>query len=345
MTSSDILYMRRALELARLGRGVTAPNPMVGCVIVHQDRIIGEGWHRQYGGPHAEVHAIQAVTEKHLLPESRLYVTLEPCSHYGKTPPCADLILENNIADVVICNTDPNPLVQGRGIRKLLDANCRVHVGLLEKEGQELNKYFFAYHQQQRPYITLKWAETADGYIGRQDGESHWISGPLARVLTHQWRSEQQAILVGPRTAAADNPQLNTREWTGPDPVRVIVDRQLSLAGHLKIFDHTQPTLVYNVHKAETQHNLEWVKLPDAADLLPAILADLYQRHIQSVLVEGGAGLLNSFLQAGLWDEAYVFKSSRKMEAAGIAAPLLPLSRMQHLSHLGPDKLIVYKKF
>jgi diaminohydroxyphosphoribosylaminopyrimidine deaminase/5-amino-6-(5-phosphoribosylamino)uracil reductase len=163
-------------------------------------------------------------------------------------------------------------------------------------------------------------------------------------MLTHQWRAEQQAILVGPRTAAADNPQLNTREWTGPDPVRVILDRQLSLPGNLKIFDHTQPTLVYNVKKAETQHNLEWVMLAEAKDLLPAILADLYARNIQSVLVEGGAALLNSFLQAELWDEAYIFKSPRKLEAPGIAAPLISLSRMQHLSHLGPDTLIVYKR-
>jgi diaminohydroxyphosphoribosylaminopyrimidine deaminase/5-amino-6-(5-phosphoribosylamino)uracil reductase len=335
--------MRRALELARLGRGATAPNPLVGCVIVYEDRIIGEGWHRQYGGPHAEVNAIAAVQEKHLLPASRLYVTLEPCSHYGKTPPCADLILENQIRDVVICNTDPNPLVQGRGIRKLLDANCQVHVGLLEKEGRELNKYFFAFHEHKRPYITLKWAETADGFIGRQDGEQYWISGQLSRLLTHQWRSEQQAILVGTRTAAADNPQLNTREWSGPDPVRVVVDRQLSLPGNLKIFDHTQPTLVYNLKKAETLHNLEWVKLADTADLLPDLLADLYARNIQSVLVEGGAALLNSFLQAGLWEEACVFKSSRRMDAPGIPAPLIPLSHMQHLSHLGHDTLLVYK--
>jgi diaminohydroxyphosphoribosylaminopyrimidine deaminase/5-amino-6-(5-phosphoribosylamino)uracil reductase len=335
--------MRRALELARLGQGYTAPNPLVGCVIVHEDRIIGEGWHQQYGGPHAEVNAIRAVTEKHLLPGSRLYVTLEPCSHYGKTPPCADLILENKIADVVICTTDPNPLVQGRGIRKLLDAKVKVHVGLLEKEGLELNKYFFTFHHQKRPYITLKWAETADGFIGRQDEVPYWISGPLSRLQTHQWRASQQAILVGTRTAAADNPQLNTREWTGPDPVRVILDRHLSLPGHLKIFDHSQPTLVYNVQKAETQHHLEWVKLPDTADLLPAILDDLYRRQLQSVLVEGGAALLNSFLQAGLWDEAYVFKSNRKLEAPGLAAPTIPLSRMQHLNHLGADALVVYK--
>jgi diaminohydroxyphosphoribosylaminopyrimidine deaminase/5-amino-6-(5-phosphoribosylamino)uracil reductase len=335
--------MRRALELAWLGRGFTAPNPLVGCVIVHENRIIGEGWHQQYGGPHAEVNAIQSVKEKHLLPGSRLYVTLEPCSHYGKTPPCADLILENQISDVVICNTDPNPLVQGRGIRKLLEANCKVHVGLLEKEGLALNKYFFTFHQQKRPYITLKWAETADGFIGRQDAEKCWISGELSRMLTHQWRSEQQAIMVGTRTAAADNPQLNTRAWTGPDPIRVILDRQLSLPGNLKIFDQSQPTLIYNLKKAEASHHLEWVKLPEGPDLLPAILADLHARNIQSVLVEGGAVLLNSFLQSGLWNEAHVFKSNRKLEAAGIPAPNIPLSRMQHVNHLGSDALMVYK--
>ena len=273
-----------------------------------------------------------------------MYVTLEPCSHYGKTPPCADLILANQIADVVICNTDPNPLVRGRGIRKLLDANCKVHVGLLEKEGRDLNKYFFTFHEQKRPYLTLKWAETADGFIGRQDGERQWISGPLSRILTHQWRSDQQAIMVGTRTAAVDNPALNTREWTGPDPVRVILDRELKLPATLTIFNRAQPTLVYNLHKAETLSNLEWIKLAEAPDLLPAILADLYARGIQSMLVEGGTRLLNSFLQAGVWDEAYVFKSSRKLEAPGIAAPQIPLSRMQHLSHLGHDSLLIYKK-
>lgn len=344
MTSSDILYMRRALELARLGQGSTAPNPMVGCVIVHEDRIIGEGWHRQYGGPHAEVNAIQAVQEKHLLPASRLYVTLEPCSHYGKTPPCADLLLEHKITDVWICNTDPNPMVQGRGIRKLLDAGCRVHVGLLEKEGLELNKYFFTFHRLQRPYITLKWAETADGYIGRQDGQQQWISGALPRLLTHQWRASQQAIMVGTRTAAADNPRLNTREWTGPDPLRLVLDRQLTLSGALRLFDHSQPTLVYNVHKAEKAHNLEWVKLPDSPDLMPAILADLYVRNILSVMIEGGAALLQGLLQTGLWDEAYVFKSPRNLEAPGIAAPFMPLARMQHLHRLGNDTLVVYRK-
>lgn len=344
MTSIDILYMRRALELARLGRGFTAPNPQVGCVIVHEGRIIGEGWHQQYGGPHAEVNAIASVKEKHLLPESRLYVTLEPCSHYGKTPPCADLILEHEISDVVICNTDPNPLVQGRGIRKLLEANCKVHVGLLEKEGLDLNKAFFTFHQQKRPYITLKWAETADGYIGRQDGEKCWISGELSRMLTHQWRSHQQAIMVGTRTATVDNPQLNTRAWSGPNPLRIVLDRQLALPEHLHLFDQSQPTLVYNLKKAESTPNLEWVKLPDMPDLMPAVLADLHARHIQSLLVEGGSLLLNSLLQAGLWDEAYVFKSSTKLEAGGIPAPVLPLSQMQQLTHLGQDVLISYKR-
>lgn len=344
MTTSDLLYMRRALELARLGQGSTAPNPMVGCVIVHQDRIIGEGWHRQYGGPHAEVNAIGSVQEKHLLPESRLYVTLEPCSHYGKTPPCADLLLENKIPDVWVCNTDPNPLVQGRGIRKLLDAGRRVHVGLLENEGLELNKNFFAFHRLKRPYITLKWAETADGFIGRQDGKQQWISGPLARLLTHQWRAAQQAIMVGTRTAAADNPRLNTREWTGPDPLRLVVDRHLTLPPHLRLFDHSQPTVVYNVQKAEKAPNLEWVQLNDSPDLMPDILADLYARNIQSVLVEGGGALLHRLLQAGHWDEAYVFKSPRLLGAPGIAAPVLPLAQMQHLHHLGKDTLVVYKK-
>ncbi len=224
MLASDQIFMRRALELAALGQGKVSPNPMVGCVIVHQNRIIGEGWHQQYGGPHAEVNAINSVRNKKLLPDSRLYVTLEPCSHYGKTPPCADLLLQHNVRDVVICNTDPNPLVKGAGIRKLLDAGCQVHLGLLEEEGLALNKGFFSFHSRQRPYIILKWAETADGFIGKQNKEPLWISDRISKKLVHKWRSEIQAIMVGTRTAEVDNPQLYTREWTGKNPVRITLD-------------------------------------------------------------------------------------------------------------------------
>jgi len=333
--------MRRALELAMLGQTTVPPNPMVGCVIVHQNKIIGEGWHQQYGGPHAEVNAIAAVADVNLLPQSRLYVTLEPCSHYGKTPPCADLLIKSGIRDVVICNTDPNPLVKGSGIRKLLDAGCQVHTGLLEAEGLELNKHFFTYHSLQRPYITLKWAETHDGFIGKKTGEPLWISNALSRKLVHKWRATQQAIMVGARTALLDNPQLNTRNWTGPDPVRIIIDKNLSLPRNLQVFDGRQPTLIYNLLKNESEPNLEFIKLDAEGDLLPALLNDLYQRQLQSLLIEGGTNLLNQFITANLWNQALVFKSNQVLKE-GIPAPSLSANFLKSISHVGNDHLFVY---
>lgn len=342
MTSSDEIFMRRALELALLGQGNVAPNPMVGCVIVHENKIIGEGWHQQYGGPHAEVNAINAVTDKSLLPASRLYVTLEPCSHYGKTPPCADLLIQHGVKDVVICNTDPNPLVKGAGIRKLLDTGCQVHVGLLEPEGLDLNRFFFTYHTLKRPYILLKWAETADGFIGKTDGTKLWISNNLSKKLVHKWRAEFPAIMVGTRTALIDNPQLNTRAWNGKNPTRIILDKDLQLPAYLNLFDQSQPTLVYNYKKQETLPNLERVMLDKNEALLPALLHDLYKRQLNAVLVEGGTVLLNSFIQAGLWDEACVFKSHANLADSGVLAPVLPLASLKHVSHVASDKLLIY---
>ena len=343
MLASDHYFMRRALDLALLGQGKTSPNPMVGCVIVYQGQIIGEGWHQQYGGPHAEVNAINSVKNKALLPDSRLYVTLEPCSHFGKTPPCADLLITHQIKDVVICNSDPNPLVKGAGIRKLLEADCKVHVGLLEKEGLELNKYFFTYHTQKRPYILLKWAQTANGFIGRADQEKLWISNALSKKLVHKYRTEVQAIMVGTQTALVDNPQLNSREWSGKNPLRIVLDLQNRLPENLHVFDKSQPTLVYNNDRAETLENLEWVKIDKPVDVIPAILEDLHRRNIQSVLVEGGTTLLNSFIKADLWDEAIIFQSDKNLETAGIAAPTLPLPNLNYSTTLATDKLLVYK--
>jgi diaminohydroxyphosphoribosylaminopyrimidine deaminase / 5-amino-6-(5-phosphoribosylamino)uracil reductase len=311
-------------------------------VIVHENKIIGEGWHQQYGGPHAEVNAINAVADKSLLPASRIYVTLEPCSHYGKTPPCADLLIQHGVKDVVICNTDPNPLVKGAGIRKLLDTGCQVHVGLLEPEGLDLNRFFFTFHTQKRPYILLKWAETADGFIGKTDGTRLWISNKLSQKLVHKWRTEIQAIMVGTHTALVDNPRLNIRAWTGKNPTRVVLDKRLQLPGNLNLFDKSQPTLVYNFQKQETLPNLEWVKLDENQELIPALLQDLYARNIQSMRIEGGAVLLNSFIRAGLWDEACVFKSDIKLVEEGVAAPTLPLACLKHVSHIATDKLLIF---
>ncbi|MHA6248717.1 bifunctional diaminohydroxyphosphoribosylaminopyrimidine deaminase/5-amino-6-(5-phosphoribosylamino)uracil reductase RibD [Pontibacter sp. CAU 1760] len=342
MASSDERYMRRALELASLGSGYTNPNPMVGCVVVHGGQIIGEGWHRQYGGPHAEVNAVAAVQDKSLLPKSRVYVTLEPCSHFGKTPPCADLLISCGVKEVVICNTDPNPLVAGRGIQRLMAAGAQVKVGVLEEEGLELNKRFFHFHTKKRPFILLKWAETSDGFIAAQDYTSVQISGRLTQRLVHQWRSEEHAIMVGSRTALHDNPRLNTRFWRGKSPLRLVIDKNLQLPPSLHLFDGSHPTVVYTYQAREGQENLTFVQLQAQEPLLPQIMEDLYRRNVLSVMVEGGAFLLTSLLQAGLWDEAIVLKSLQKNLGQGIQAPTIINGRLQHTQTLGPDQLLHY---
>jgi len=342
MASADEKYMQRALELARIGSGYTSPNPMVGCVVVHQGRIIGEGWHRQYGGPHAEVNAIAAVEDKSLLPHSRVYVTLEPCAHFGKTPPCADLLISSGVKDVVICNTDPNPLVAGRGIKKLFDAGVQVAIGVCEEEGLALNKRFFTFHQQKRPYIILKWAETADGFIAGPHYQPTQISGKLAQRLVHKWRGEEQAIMVGSRTARYDNPRLNTRLWSGQDPLRILIDKHLQLPAHLHLFDGSQPTLVYTYQPGQQRENLIFVQLQPEGPLLPQLVQDLHRRNVLSVLVEGGTFLLDSLLQAGLWDEARVFRSNHKQLGSGVAAPIVAHGQLQEIQTLGADQLLHY---
>ncbi|GGG44177.1 bifunctional diaminohydroxyphosphoribosylaminopyrimidine deaminase/5-amino-6-(5-phosphoribosylamino)uracil reductase RibD [Hymenobacter glacieicola] len=342
-TSFDELFMRRALDLARLGTGYARPNPLVGCVITHEGRIIGEGWHRQYGGPHAEVNAVAAVTDPALLPRSRVYVTLEPCSHFGKTPPCADLLIEKKVAEVVICNLDPNPLVAGRGIQKLRDAGIQVETGVLEAEGRALNRRFFTFQEQQRPYVVLKWAETADGYLAGPYFQPVAISAELARVAVHQWRTEEHAILVGTRTALHDNPRLNAREWPGPDPIRLVIDKNLSLPPTHHLFDGSQPTVVFTYRERASQPNLTYVTLSEAEDLFPQILHHLYQQGVQSVLVEGGPTVLNSLLKDGLWDEARVIRSHRQL-GGGVAAPRIGLTGLREQLVLGPDEVIIYVK-
>lgn len=341
---TDELYMRRALELAKLGSGYTSPNPMVGCVVVHDGHIIGEGWHQVHGGPHAEVNAIASVADKGLLPQSRVYVTLEPCSHFGKTPPCADLLISSGVRDVVICNTDPNPLVAGRGIKKLFEAGAQVKVGVLENEGLELNKRFFTFHNLQRPYILLKWAESADGFISGPDYEQVQISGPLSRRLVHKWRSEEQAIMVGSHTAAYDNPRLDTRYWPGQNPLRVVIDRKLQLPEHLHLFDKSQPTVVYTYQRQEQTHeNLAFVQLREDASLLDQIMQDLHQRRVLSLLVEGGTYLLKSLLKENLWDEALYFKSGWRTLVDGTPAPLMAQGQLLEVQTVGQDQLFHYR--
>lgn len=335
----NLHFMKRALQLAEYGRGTVSPNPMVGCVIVNGGEIIGEGWHERYGEGHAEVQAVKDVKEKGngtRLAGATAYVTLEPCSHQGRTPPCADLLIKEQIGRVVICNGDPNPLVAGRGVAKLKSVGIQVITGILEEQGRELNKRFFTFFEIKRPYIILKWAETADGYIAGEDRTPVAISGALSKVMVHRWRSEEDAILVGATTAVSDNPALNVREWTGQNPVRILLDRNLRTPDSSRILDGSQPTIVYNYlkdttlrinlpvryHSDERDFPVEFVKIDNAATELETILQDLYQKKIQSVLVEGGAVVLNSFLKAGLWDEIRQCQSS-KVLGKGIKAPIV----------------------
>lgn len=315
----DILFMRRAMELATRGIGAVSPNPMVGCVIVHEGKIIGEGWHQRYGEAHAEVNAVHSVQHPELLNASTAYVSLEPCAHFGKTPPCADLLVRAGIKRVVVSNIDPNPLVAGKGIEKLRAAGMDVSVGLLEPEGRELNRRFLTMIQKQRPYIILKWAQTADGFMAREDGTSKWISNVYARQLTHKWRTEEDAILVGTKTAIMDNPQLTARAWSGRNPTRVVIDRNMVLPAGINLFDGSAPTLRYNQRVTEVMPNETRVKI-DSADFLRGMISNLFERRIQSLIVEGGPETLHNFTTAGLWDEVRMFVAPVRF-GSGLHAP------------------------
>ena len=320
--TQDEKYIRRCIQLAQNGLCTTAPNPMVGAVIVYNDRIIGEGYHIRSGEGHAEVNAIRSVKDESLLSKATIYVSLEPCSHYGKTPPCADLIISKRIPRVVIGCVDPFPLVAGRGIRKLQEAGISVTVGVLEQECKELIRRFTTYNLKKRPYITLKWSESADGFIDiiRQDGKPVILSTPLTALHAHKLRAENQAILVGRKTALLDNPSLSTRHWYGRHPLRLVIDKDLSLPSGLHLFDGSLPTVVFTSRQKESSNNLEYRQLDFTQDILPQIMQVLYEKKIQTLLVEGGSQLLQSFLSSGLWDEAYV-EHSRTVLKEGVAAP------------------------
>ena len=345
----DSLFMRRALDLADLGRGYVRPNPLVGCVVVGPGgTIIGEGYHQQYGGPHAEVNALASVPDPALLRQSRVFVTLEPCAHHGKTPPCADLLIAHGVPEVIVCNDDPNPLVAGQGLARLRAAGIRVSTGLLAEAGRYLNRRFFTYQEKHRPYLVLKWAESADGFLAGPHFQQVQISGPQAQLLTHQWRTDEAAILVGTRTALHDNPRLNAREWPGPQPTRLTIDKNLALPPSHYILDGSQPTIIYTHRERASRPNLTYVTLPFAPagappspDLLPTVLADLHARAIQSVLVEGGPTVLNYLINNDLWDEIRVFRSPRRLER-GVAAPRLGLRGWHSHEKAGPDDLFRY---
>lgn len=312
--------MHRALQLAKLGIGNVAPNPLVGCVIVHKNTIIGEGWHQKYGEAHAEVNAIKSIKAPINLSESTVYVSLEPCSHFGKTPPCADLLIKHKVKKVVICNLDPNPLVAGKGIEKLKNAGIEVETGILEKEGRELNKRFFTFIEKKRPYIILKWAQTSDGFVAGENGAPIQISNEFSSKLVHKMRAENAAIMVGTNTALNDNPNLTTRNWHGKNPIRILIDKQLRFKQTMNIFNEEANSLIYNIHGDGKILNAEYIKLPESDEFLNDLIEDLYKRNIQSILVEGGTKLLESFLKLGVWDEALVIVSDKKIDA-GTKAP------------------------
>jgi diaminohydroxyphosphoribosylaminopyrimidine deaminase/5-amino-6-(5-phosphoribosylamino)uracil reductase len=338
--------MSRCFQLARQAAGYTAPNPMVGAVLVHQGRIIGEGFHRQYGGPHAEVNCIDSVLpdDRVLIPESTMYVSLEPCAHHGKTPPCADLLIKEQVPHVVIGCRDPFVAVDGKGIDKLKAAGIKVELGILEPEAVEVNKRFFTFHQHHRPYIVLKWAQTADGKIANEDYSRLHISNELTNRLVHKWRSEEATILVGTNTALFDDPQLTTRNWSGKDPVRLVVDMDLRLPSTLKLFDGSVKTIVFNALRHEEKDNLSYYQVTKDVSVVYQIANTLYQLNILSVMIEGGAQLLQSFIDEGYWDEARIITNTQFHAGAGIAAPELGAATLVQTEQITTDTIQILRK-
>jgi len=378
-------YMHRCLELAEKGSGYVAPNPMVGAVLVYNGKIIGEGYHQQWGQAHAEVNCINSVKKKdrEYISKSALYVSLEPCAHFGKTPPCTDLIIDHKIPEVVIGCLDPNGEVNGKGIEKLKAAGVIVVNGILERECQKLNKRFFVFHTLHRPYIILKWAETADGKIALPGSSSHgknlaqpslkeqtnlmdeisksevgglvaspeggnrkgarlYISNEATNRLVHKWRSEEASILVGTNTARMDDPELTTRKWPGPSPIRLVVDMDLSLPSPLKVFNGKQKTIVFNTLKHEDKANLSFYQVTEDVNLVHQMVNALYQMKIQSVIVEGGAKLLQSFIDEGMWDEARIIKNEKLILNNGLAAPQLPIQNSKQRIGILNDSIDFY---
>ena len=321
-------YIRRCIELAQNGFGTTYPNPMVGSVIVYEDTIIGEGWHKKAGEPHAEVNAVRSVKDKSLLKKATIYVSLEPCSHFGKTPPCCDLIIANEIPNVVVGTVDPNEKVAGNGIKKLIAAGVNVTVGVLENECNELNKRFFTFHNKMRPYIILKWAESLDGFLApekniNQDRKPVWITNKYSRQLVHKWRSEEQAILVGTQTVIDDNPKLNTRDWAGNNPVRVVLDQNNRISKDSFVFDDSVRTIVITKSEIDASaENTIFLVIDFTQNIIPQIIEVLHQNQIQSIIIEGGLQTLQSFIDQNIWDEARIFIGQNTF-GSGTKAPML----------------------
>lgn len=349
--------MQRCLQLAALGAGYVAPNPMVGSVLVYDDRVIGEGYHMKYGEPHAEVNCISSVADEDMqyIPDSVLYVSLEPCVHFGITPPCTDLIISNKIRKVVIGCRDSFPAVDGKGIEKLKAAGINVVSGVLEKECLELNRRFFTFHNLKRPYIILKWAQSADGKMAPLNppqggtlehssaGRLH-ISNELTNRLVHKWRSEETAIMVGTNTALNDDPLLTTRLWPGKDPVRIVIDKELKLPDRLKLFDKKSRTIVFNNKEQDNDTMLSYHLLDKNKGDLSQIMEELYKERLQSVIVEGGAKLLQSFINPGLWDEARVISNQELVIGNGVVAPALKKSKLIKEEKMDTDIISFFVK-
>ena len=332
-------YIQRTFYLAKKGIGKVAPNPLVGCVIVKNNKIIGEGYHKEYGDKHAEINAINNVSNKKEIEGSSVYINLEPCNHFGKTPPCSDALVKLKPKEVIISNKDPNPLTNGKSIKKLIDNNINVRSNILKEEGEELNKRFFKNQIKKLPFIILKWAQTSDGFIAKSDGSSKWISNDISRTLVHKWRSEELGILVGAKTVNSDNPKLNVRSWDGKDPIRIIIDPNNRSSNKNDILSDTLPTLIYNKKRESKVQNKQFVRLLEFN--LINILKDILSRGISSIIVEGGSFTLQSFIENNLWDEARVFVSDGKFKN-GIKAPKIKLSNPQKI---GSDQLYLLKNY
>lgn len=344
MINQDHLFMQRCFFLALLGEGSVSPNPMVGAVLVHDGRVIGEGWHRKYGEAHAEVRCLESVSaeNQHLIPHSTLYCSLEPCFHFGKTPPCVDLVLKHRIPRVVVSNTDPNPLVAGQSLEKLRSAGVEVVEGILEAEGRRLNRAFFTWIVEKRPFIVLKWAQSVDGFIGKE-GERTAISGPAALRLVHKWRSEADAILVGTKTAVTDNPRLDARFYTGKHPLRVALDRQGKIPATHHLLDDSIDTWVFGAARQGSFERTVFIPTDGLVDIQD-ILNTLKTAKRAILLVEGGAQVLQQFLDGGWWDEIRVLESSGRLKD-GIAAPRLPIiAEMTESFQLAGDTVRIFER-
>ncbi|MES2652260.1 MAG: bifunctional diaminohydroxyphosphoribosylaminopyrimidine deaminase/5-amino-6-(5-phosphoribosylamino)uracil reductase RibD [Bacteroidota bacterium] len=343
---NDELYMQRCLELATLGMGEVSPNPMVGCVIVHENQIIGEGYHQKFGEAHAEVNAINDVFARsgddapNLLKNATAYVNLEPCAHFGKTPPCADLLVKHQIKKVVIGNTDPFEGVSGKGIAKLKNAGIEVKIGVLEKDCTALNRRFFTRIQLQRPFIILKWAQTQNGFFAPANQSQKWISGNLAKQISHQWRSEEDAILIGKNTALIDNPALTNRLSAGKNPIRILIDKKLTIPLTHQLYNKEAKTIIFNEVKTEVIDNIHYVQMEDMQFYLAQKIAfQLYLMDIQSVIIEGGQQILSQFISADLWDEARIFTSNTTWDT-GILSPIIK-GKIVNNEIIEADQLII----